>query len=263
MTAEVAPGEVLLECTDLVRRFGGVAAVDGVGFGLRAGEVSALIGPNGAGKTTVFNLLSGFLAVTSGSITWRGRDITSAKATARAGSGLVRTFQQPRVFAALTVHQNLVTATHAVVPSRVSADLLGLPGARRRARQRQGFADELLDRFDLAVHAEVKAGDLPYGLRKRLGLVLGVAASPRVLLMDEPAAGLNDAEVELLKQDLATIRGSGVTICIVEHHMGLIMSVSDRVMVMESGRMIADGTPAEIANDERVVSAYLGQGATA
>lgn len=257
-----ASGEVLLECTDLVKRFGGVAAVDGVGFGLRTGELSALIGPNGAGKTTVFNLLSGFLPVTSGSIVWRGRDITSDKATARAQSGLVRTFQQPRVFAALTVRQNLVTATHAVIPSRVMADFLGLPAARRRAKERHVLAGELLERFGLGAHAEQKAGDLPYGLRKRLGLVLGVAAGPTVLLMDEPAAGLNDAEVELLKDDLATISRSGVTICIVEHHMGLIMSVSDRVMVMESGRMIADGTPTEIANDERVVTAYLGQGAT-
>ena len=224
----------------------------------RAGEIAALIGPNGAGKTTLFNLVSGFMSPSAGALRWKGRDITKVKAPERVGLGLVRTFQQPRVFGALDVRENLVLACHSTVPSRVLADFVGTPRARRRSRERRARADELLATFDLEGHASADAANLPYGIRKRLGLVLGIAAAPTVILLDEPAAGLNEEEVEVLKHDLHRIRTSGVTVWIVEHHMGLVMSISDRVTVLESGRKIAEGPPEVVANDERVLAAYLG-----
>ncbi|MGE0304577.1 MAG: ABC transporter ATP-binding protein [Acidimicrobiia bacterium] len=249
---------VLLEGDHLTKQYGGVAAVQDVSFQISSGELVGLIGPNGAGKTTLFNTVSGFTPPTSGSVRWKGEDITKVPAPRRVERGMVRTFQQARVFRSLSIRDNLRIACHTAATSSFAGDLVAAGRSRRADALIDERVDQLIDVFQLGSIASVRGDVLSYGQAKRLGLVMGAASEPELLMLDEPAAGLNNVEITELRVDLERLRDAGITIWLVEHHMGLVMGVSDRVMVLEAGQKIADDTPAVISEDQRVIDAYLG-----
>ena len=241
------------------KRFAGLAAVDDVSLDIAAGSIVGLIGPNGAGKTTLFNLISGFSKVTSGSIYWQGADITDVSAADRVRLGFTRTFQLARVFGQLSVRDNVRAACYtATKPSSFLGDLVGTRKARAVEAELTEKADVLLEKFAFGDHADRRAGELPYGLTKRLGLLIGAATQPQMLMLDEPAAGLNHEEVSGLRDDLLRLQETGVTVLLIEHNMGLIMTVSESVVVLDVGKKIAEGSSVEVSSDPRVISAYLG-----
>jgi ABC-type branched-subunit amino acid transport system ATPase component len=243
----------LLEVRDVAHAFGGVRAVDGASFDVGAGSITGLIGPNGAGKSTLFNCISGFLRPRSGSVAMDGRRIDRLPPHRIARGGLVRTFQTPRALLRMTVAENVLLAT-----PRHPGEQLGRPG-REREREAQARTVELLELVGLDAHARALAGTLSGGQRKLLDLIRALMAEPRLLLLDEPMAGVSPTlRVELL-QHIRDLRDrDGITLLIVEHDLDFVMGVSDRVVVMNNGRVIAHGTPDEVRGDERVVDAYLG-----
>jgi branched-chain amino acid transport system permease protein len=243
---------VLLEGTGLTKRFGGLTAVREFSFQVHEGEILGLIGPNGAGKTTAFNLVSGFARPDDGVLAWRGRPITRLSPHARARLGLVRTFQQPRVFAALTVRENLVIAAQSHHGRRV------VRGSGAAESHPVPSAEQVLAGFEMTGLADTPADQLSYGYAKRLGVAMAVATGSDMLMLDEPAAGLNAADVERLRDDLVRLRDEGRTVWIVEHHMELVMAVCDRVIVLDAGSVIAAGGPDEVMVHPRVLEAYLG-----
>ncbi|QTI87263.1 ABC transporter ATP-binding protein [Streptomyces sp. AgN23] len=244
MTDEAATP--LLQAREVSVRFGGVNALAGVTVAVDAGEVVGLIGPNGAGKTTLVNVLSGFQRPTSGSVRFDGRDVTRWAGHQRARAGLVRTFQAVRLFPAMTVTENLQAA--------------GIAGGRPVAAA-EAHARELVRSFGLSAYSDAPAAGLPHGVERRVGILRVLATRPRVILLDEPAAGLNERESDMLGQSLHDIRAEyGVGICVIEHDMRLIMSRCDRVHVLASGSTLAAGTPQEIRAHEAVIDAYLGAG---
>jgi branched-chain amino acid transport system permease protein len=234
-------GVPLLEISNITKAYGGVRAVDDVSFSVGAAAVIGVIGPNGAGKTSLFNLVSGFVRPDTGEVRWEGRAVTGLPAFERSRLGLVRTFQQPRTFPALTVRQNLVIATE---------------GRSRGAAP--GTVEKMLAIFELTDLADRPASALSYGYAKRLGVALAVATGARMVLLDEPAAGLNSGDVELLRRDLVALREAGCSVLLVEHHMELVLDVCDQIVVLDAGRMIARGTPAEVTAHPDVIDAYLG-----
>lgn len=238
-------GEVRLRVAHLTKSYGGVAAVDSVSFDLRRGEVLGVIGPNGAGKTTLFNLLSGFSSADSGAVHLDDVKITGRRASSLSYDGLVRTFQQPRSLGALTVQENLRIACQ-----RRAAPTCGSP---------RWTVEEVIAFFELGGIADLRAADLSYGDAKRLGVALAVVRTPDILLLDEPAAGLPHSEVERLSRDLERLRSLGVTVCVIEHHMDLIMRVSDRVLVLDAGAVVTIDEPEEIRRHTGVIEAYLGE----
>ena len=247
----------LLEVRDVVHAFDGVRAVDGATLDVEDVSITGLIGPNGAGKSTLFNCISGFLRPQSGRVFLEGRRIDGTKPHRIARAGLVRTFQTPRALTRMTVLENVVLAA----PGN-RGELLGgalAPGARRRERAAQARALELLELVRLDGYADVLAGTLSGGQRKLLELVRALMTQPRVLLLDEPMAGVSPAlRGELLEHILALRTRDRLTLLIVEHDLDFVMRASDRVVVMNDGRVIAQGTPDEVRADERVVDAYLG-----
>lgn len=248
----------VLELEGLTRRYAGLVAVDGVSLRVEAGGVHALIGPNGAGKTTLFNLVSGLVRPSAGRVRLLGEDVTRLPADRRAALGLGRTFQNIRVFGAMTVLENALTGLHAWLRPGVVAAALRLPGFRRREREAVARARAALELVGLGPKAGERAGGLPYGDQRRLEIARAMAASPRLLLLDEPAAGMNPAETEALATLIRRVAGSGTTVLLVEHDMGFVMSLSDRVAVLNFGQLIADGTPVAVREDRAVVEAYLG-----
>ena len=243
----------LLEVRDVAHAFGGVRAVDGATFDVQAGSITGLIGPNGAGKSTLFNCISGFLRPRSGRVSMEGRRIDRLPPHRIARGGLVRTFQTPRALLRMTVAENVLLAT-----PRHPGERLGRRG-RSREREAQARAGELLALVGLDGHAGALAGTLSGGQRKLLDLIRALQAEPRLLLLDEPMAGVNPTlRVELL-QHIRDLRDrDGITLLIVEHDLDFVMGASDRVVVLNDGRVIANGTPEEVRGDERVVDAYLG-----
>ncbi len=246
-----------LEVREVVRAFGGVRAVDGATLDVEPGSITGLIGPNGAGKSTLFNCVSGFLRPEAGRVLLGGVRIDRRPPHRIARTGLVRTFQTPRTLTRMTVLENVLLATPRHPGEQLGGALAGR--ARRRERDARGRAAELLELVRLDGHADALAGTLSGGQRKLLDLVRALMAEPRILLLDEPMAGVSPAlRVQLLEHVLSLREQAGVTFLIVEHDLDFVMRACDRVIVMNGGRVIAQGTPDEVRVDERVVDAYLG-----
>ena len=250
----------LLKVTGLSMRFGGLLAVDDVAFSVMRKEIFAIIGPNGAGKTTVFNCISGFYWPTSGEIRVDDTAIAGMPSHLVARHGLVRTFQNIRLFKTMTVVENLLVAQHTQLSTGLLPGLLKLPGYRRSEREALDRAAYWLDQLGLRALANREAGTLSYGHQRRLEIARCMITKPRLLLLDEPAAGLNPQEKQELQQLIDRLRHEhDVAVLLIEHDMSLIMGISDRILVMEHGKPIVTGTPSEVRNDARVIKAYLGE----
>jgi len=250
-----------LEVRHLVKSFGGVRATNDVSFDVPDGSLTALIGPNGAGKTTLFNLVTNLFRRDSGTVHFFGADLGERTPSAIAALGLLRTFQTARVFPGMTALENVMAGAHRKLQSGALAQMLWLPGARAEERRLTQRAEALLDLVGLAPFRDVAATSLPMGAQKLIEVCRALLAGPRLLLLDEPAAGLNDTETAELSRLLRAIRDSGITILIVEHNMSLVMDSASQVVVLDLGACIATGTPQQILADPRVIEAYLGPAA--
>jgi len=248
-----------LEVIGLTKTFGGLRAVDGVSFEVPAGSLSALIGPNGSGKTTLFNLITNLYRADGGTVRLFGAALAEAADWRIAAEGVVRTFQTARVFPGMTALENVLAGAHRHVRAGALRQMLWLGPARREERALMAQADALLELVGLAPFRDTSATDLPMGAQKLLEVIRALMARPRLLLLDEPAAGLNDGETAELALLLRAVRDSGVTLLVVEHNMSLVMGVADEVIVLDAGAVVARGSPGEIQRNPRVIEAYIGQ----
>lgn len=251
---------MFLEVDALTKRFGGLVAVSGISLQIQEGEIVGILGPNGSGKTTLLNLLAGLLAPTSGRVVWQGRDISGAKPETVAALGLVKTFQNPQLFAELSVLEHVMIASHLALKR-----LLGFgryrtflaPGAADC--ELQGRADRVLQLCRLDAVADKPAATLSYGEEKMLGVAMAMMCEPRLLLLDEPASGLGQEEIANLGLVLRDLREHGTTLCIIDHKVAFLAEFAHRLIVLQNGNKIAEGTPGQVLADQNVITAYLGR----
>ena len=250
---------MILQVEGLGIAFGGVRAVEDLSFGVEAGAIHAVIGPNGAGKTTLFNMVSGIYRPSGGSIRFAGRDVTGRPPHVLAAQGLSRTFQNLQIFERMTARENVMLGRHLHENRSLLPQLLRLPDMVAGERATAARAGELLDFVGLDDVADTRAGGLPYGALKRLEIARALATEPKLLLLDEPAAGCNPTETRDLDRLIQAIAGQGVTVLLVEHDMHLVMNISDHILVLDYGRKLAEGTAQEVGRNPDVIAAYLGR----
>lgn len=253
----------LLAVENLSKDFGGVRAVEGLSFTVEAGAIHSIIGPNGAGKTTLFNLITGLYVPTVGAIAFDGRDITHARPHVLPRLGISRTFQNLQIFYNMTALENVMAGSHLHAQAGFLPSVLRLPSAVRANRRARERAAELMDFVGLAEYAGADSDSLPYGALKRLEIARALATEPRLLLLDEPAAGCNPRETRDIDDLIKRIAAAGVTVLLVEHDMHLVMGISDRILVLDYGRRLAEGTAEEVRGNPDVIAAYLGGAAQA
>ena len=249
----------ILEVRDVSRKFGGLQAVSGVSFGVREGMIKALIGPNGAGKTTLFNLISGFLPPDTGTILFHGRPVQGLRPYEIAAKGMVRTFQHIRLFPKMTTLENIMIGRHTHGKSGFLSSMLNLPWTRREDQKARQKSIELMEFLGIGDLAAQEAASLAYGKQRIVELARALACEPRLLLLDEPAAGLNMSETSEMADLITKVRDLGVTVLIVEHDMSLVMNISDEIIVLSYGQKIAEDVPLSIQKNKEVVRVYLGE----
>jgi branched-chain amino acid transport system ATP-binding protein len=258
ISANDQKGQKILEVKKLTKNFGGLAAVKDLDFDVYRGEILGLIGPNGAGKTTIFNLICGVYPETSGKIIFNGKDISKLSPDRVAASGIVRSFQQTAIFQKFTVLQNIVTGFHLESDRSILKSIFQLPGFQNQERNIEKKAMGILKFMGLGHLSSELAGSLPYGQQKALGIGVALAASPKLLLLDEPVAGMNAQEMTDMMAHINNLQKEGYTTMVVEHAMRVVMGICDRIIVVNFGEKIAEGTPREIQENGQVIEAYLG-----
>ncbi|MCB9946788.1 MAG: ABC transporter ATP-binding protein [Rhodospirillaceae bacterium] len=248
----------ILAVEDLCKDFGGVHAIQGLSFQVRAGSIHSIIGPNGAGKTTLFNLITGLYAPSRGRIAFLDEPIAGQPPHRLAGMGLLRTFQNLQVFDTMTATENVMVGRHLHILRGLVPSLLRLPGIVRSDRDARERSLQLLDFVGLSAYADMPAGAMPYGALKRLEIARALAGEPKLLLLDEPAAGCNATETKEIDTLIQRVAAAGITVVLVEHDMSLVMGISDHILVLDYGRKLAEGTAAQIRANPAVIEAYLG-----